>query len=126
MSETRCSTWFPPNTRSIAAARRFVEWALAGVAGECVDLTKLMVSELATNAVRHARSHFNVKLEGPGADHRIRVEVIDRGPGQPEPLVGGADDEHRRGLRLVDGLADEWGWELQPGGKAVWFVLTLE
>jgi hypothetical protein len=56
-----------------------------------------------------------------------RVEVWDRGDGNPRPVPGGGTDEGGRGLLLVEALAAEWGWSVRRGrfGKAVWAELKL-
>jgi len=87
-----------------------------------VEPATLIVSELATNAVLHARSRFDVAVTTD--DGRIRIEVTDFGSGAPEvgelrPTAPGG-----RGLRIVGALADEWGWADQDGRKTVWCLLT--
>jgi anti-sigma regulatory factor (Ser/Thr protein kinase) len=114
------SRWFPPDLESIPEARRFVEASLASdLTSDCLDVVKLMVSELVTNSVVHARSRFVVQLEYHEAAGRVRVEVVDRGPGEPIPLYLPPDEEGR-GLRIVEQLANDWGWSKRPGGKVVW------
>ncbi|WP_424211195.1 ATP-binding protein [Streptomyces sp. BI20] len=90
---------------------------------EAADVAELLTTELVTNALVHTD-------EGAGVTARIdpdglRVEVRDRMPHLPRPLVPSADDgTHGRGLVLVEALADAWGVEPQAGGgKVVWFEL---
>ena len=52
---------FEPDLDSVRAARRFVAAQLAGHLAD-LDIVLLLVSELATNAVRHARSSFIIRL----------------------------------------------------------------
>ena len=105
-------------------ARRFVEETLQRWGqGELVDIAKLVVSELATNAVLHARSGFTVTLARSGSRIRLAVrdsaEALARTPGTAlERLPGG------RGLLLIARLADRWGHELVHGGKIVWAELA--
>jgi len=54
----------------------------------------------------------------------VRVEVTDlRGPGVPELVPAGGDEEGGRGLQLVAGLATRWGWRLRGGRTVTWFEL---
>jgi anti-sigma regulatory factor (Ser/Thr protein kinase) len=84
----------------------------------------LLVSELVTNAVRHAGSTLTVAVAiGRAA---VRVEVRDRSPRLPALREStGGDDEWGRGLVLVDALASRWGAERLPSGKRVWFELDV-
>jgi anti-sigma regulatory factor (Ser/Thr protein kinase) len=83
---------------------------------EFVEDVKLIVDELVTNVVVHARTPARVLASVD--DGRLRHEVHD---GSSAPLVV---DPHRPtggfGLRLVGVLTDDWGWEPVPGGKYVW------
>ena len=72
---------FPSEPESVTAARHYVGQALAGCPGQLVDAAQLMVSELATNAIRHARTGFTLTIEQ--TPHRVHVEVSDTGRGQP-------------------------------------------
>jgi CheY-like chemotaxis protein/anti-sigma regulatory factor (Ser/Thr protein kinase) len=102
-----------------ATVRRLLEgWGLAGL-GETAELC---ASELATNAVLHARSPVLLGVELlPDA---VRVEVEDEAPGAIEagPLVDDGS-ESGRGLAIVDALTESWGVEQHQAGKTVWFEL---
>jgi anti-sigma regulatory factor (Ser/Thr protein kinase) len=86
-----------------------------------------MVSELAMNAVQHARTQFEVSVELTAGT--LRVTVIDSGAGRPtaQPMPPPSSDRGR-GLQIVRSLADEWGVNLQGhgSGKSVWFQLALQ
>lgn len=83
----------------------------------------LLVSELATNAVSHAKSSFEVVVAVD--DHRLRVEVCDADPGIPQVQWVPAGATSGRGILIVETLAESWGVSPQEGGgKAVWFELT--
>jgi anti-sigma regulatory factor (Ser/Thr protein kinase) len=88
-----------------------------------------MLSELATNAVQHAETDFEVAIwVTPDAEGRsVLVRVTDEAPGRPVPLDPRADEPHGRGLRIVESLAAGWGVESQQGcpGKTVWFRSRL-
>jgi anti-sigma regulatory factor (Ser/Thr protein kinase) len=110
-------------TTSVPAARRFVRstlqaWGLDGL----VDTAMLVVSELATNAVLHARSTFTVRLSVDTAG-RLRLEVVDGSVKQPLSRHAGTSAATGRGLAIVEGLVSNWGVEPVTGGKVVWVQL---
>ena len=89
-----------------------------------LDDIELLVSELATNGVRHAgRSGGEISLEAAIDDDCVRLLVCDEGGGfdEAEPLPP-PDIRHGAGfgLRLVDKLSDRWGTR-HDGGFCVWF-----
>jgi anti-sigma regulatory factor (Ser/Thr protein kinase) len=88
-----------------------------------------MVSELATNAVQHAETEFEVAIwVTPDAEGRaVLVRVTDSSPGFPVLQEPVADEPRGRGLRIVESLAAGWGVESQQGcpGKTVWFSARL-
>ncbi len=117
-------TTLPPTGRSAAAARRTIERALdeADLRG-LLDEALLLVTELVTNAVVHAGTEIELRIET--APEGLRVEVVDRSPGSL-PVIQPAPAETReggRGVFLLDALADEWGTRHFSGGKSVWFQL---
>ena len=116
---------FAHNVGSIPLARRFVEAAFHEAPREIAERAAVMASELATNAMRHARSDFVVQIETTPVS--IRVEIIDTGAGSPTVRDLGARAPSGRGLRIVNSLADEWGVipHTTGPGKAVWFWLFL-
>jgi anti-sigma regulatory factor (Ser/Thr protein kinase) len=90
-----------------------------------LDDIRLLVSELVTNAIRHADAPSGgaVEVDVTIADQRVRVEVADPGAGfDPQPR----DDEMTRpggwGLYLVDRIADRWG-VIRNRMNRVWFEL---
>jgi anti-sigma regulatory factor (Ser/Thr protein kinase) len=112
---------FPNATVSVAAARRFVAGALAAEPSGVRERAELIVSELATNAVRHARSGFSVGVEeSAGA---VRVEVTDAGVGEPRTRAPEPLEPSGRGLVIVGAMADDWGVTERRVGKTVWFSL---
>ncbi|MHC5907314.1 SpoIIE family protein phosphatase [Streptomyces sp. S6] len=102
-----------------AVAEQLHEWGLARL----VDNAVLMVSELVTNAVRHAPGQAVVLRLVRG--ETLLCEVDDAGHELPTFLDAGALDEAGRGLRVVSTLAREWGASRSGAGKSVWFELTL-
>jgi serine/threonine-protein kinase RsbW len=115
---------FPADPQSVPAARRFATDALAQQPDELRQSVELMVSELATNGIRHGQTSFELEIEQ--AAGRLRVAVTDSGGGTPAMRFPGPDEPTGRGLQIVDMLSDRWGVEDDPGaGKTVWFTLTL-
>ena len=115
---------FPAKPEGVRHARRWVTELLEGWALSCAvrDDGALLTSELATNAVVHARTSFEVTvIERPGV---VRVTVSDDDPALPSPREAGRTDNGGRGLRLVQEVSSAWGAESVPGdGKVVWFEL---
>ncbi|MGW5351366.1 ATP-binding protein [Streptomyces sp. NPDC004031] len=85
-----------------------------------------VVSELATNAVRHGGgTGFTVRLEARPAARRIRVEIGDDSSSPPRLLKAADDAEDGRGMWLVDQLAAASGCEATPSGKRVWAEIAM-
>ncbi|MFI9210193.1 ATP-binding protein [Streptomyces sp. NPDC053253] len=117
--------FFDHQPESVKAARDFTTRTLRAWGLDDTGDIRLVVSELATNALAHgsdAEHGFLVRLE-PGADG-IRLEVHDsRDPHQPLPEPAAPDPaaETGRGLVIVDALSTLWGVDpRQPRGKIVW------
>jgi anti-sigma regulatory factor (Ser/Thr protein kinase) len=115
---------FPGRPNSIRAARHFARevfgnWGLDGHA----EVGLLIVSELATNAVVHARSDFEVRLQRTGS--AVRISVRDASSSLPEPRPFSADSISGRGLAIVTAFSDRWGSQGYAGGKEVWADITV-
>lgn len=109
--------------RAPSAARSAVRAALAGHDGDLADTVVLLVSELVTNAVLHARSTTRIRLDlGESA---LRVEIDDVGGRLPAPLAPAPLDENGRGLRMVAQLTARSGCTDFVGGKSIWFEVDL-
>lgn len=131
---------YPGVADSIPAAREhFAKAAVrSSLDPDVADTALLCLSELATNAVKHAQRRFMVVVSVRGRRQRyVRLEVHDtdreRLPvfvGKEDALdaLGDTDPEATggRGLALVAALADRTGVEPDPNGKTVWFELRLE
>jgi anti-sigma regulatory factor (Ser/Thr protein kinase) len=116
---------FNLNRSSVGASRRFIGETLADLPQEMQEAITLMVSELATNAIVHALTGFEVCVERD--DSNVRVEVADVGGGRPELQAPSANDTHGRGLQIVKSLSDQWGIiEMAEMGKTVWFMVALD
>jgi anti-sigma regulatory factor (Ser/Thr protein kinase) len=84
----------------------------------------LLVSELVTNVIRHARTDGTalvLRLETAGS--WLRIEVHDADPRMPLPRTPGELDGSGFGLVLLEALADKWGVREATIGKAVWAEL---
>ncbi len=113
---------FPAIPQSVHAARRFATDTLSSSSAATLEAVELMVSELATNCIRHERTSFHVTILG--STREIRVEVTDSGSGRPRMRSPGPDEPSGRGLQIVDMLSDSWGVEAErPSGKTVWFTM---
>jgi anti-sigma regulatory factor (Ser/Thr protein kinase) len=110
---------------SVGEGRRFVRSTLEGWGHDAlVDTASLLVSELVTNAVLHARTAPTVVVRL--AAQLVRVEVIDGSNLVPRAKPYGVESSTGRGLLLVDRLAAAWGTEIRSAGKVVWFELHVE
>jgi anti-sigma regulatory factor (Ser/Thr protein kinase) len=108
----------------VAAARRFVRDVLRDQSRDLLDAVELMASELATNAIHHAQTSFELAIED--AQGQIRVEVRDTGQGRPVPRSPAPHDRTGRGLRIVEAMSDAWGIDWGSHGKTVWFTVPQQ
>ncbi len=90
---------------------------------EMTETALLLVSELATNAIRHGTPPVRLALR-LDAD-RLRVEVTDSSPALPQVGSPEPDQAGGRGLQIVQELAARWGAQSSPVaiGKTVWFEM---
>lgn len=110
---------FPAAPGSARHARWFVAETLrVWQCLEIVEQAELIVSELVTNAIRHARSEVAVSLTR--RNEALEVGVGDRALSPPRPGKPGLGDAHGRGLLLVSALSSRWGHRPLPEGKLVW------
>jgi anti-sigma regulatory factor (Ser/Thr protein kinase) len=113
---------FPQNPESVASARRFVRDALDGLSSDVVDTAELLVSELVTNAVVHARTEVEVSVRV--LNGRVTVRVSDHRPGRGLVPHGGTSYAGTgQGLALVEQLASRHGSDTDEECKTVWFEL---
>lgn len=135
-----------PDPAEVGRARR---WARSRLAGSGIGVDEplaetliLLISELVTNAVVHTGRPAVLRLSLPGAPPEasaaelaageaagersvaavatVRLEVVDTSARPPRPRCADGDETNGRGLALVDGLADRWGWSPEGAGKRIW------
>ncbi|MEU4096153.1 SpoIIE family protein phosphatase [Streptomyces sp. NPDC026673] len=118
------ASWTLPNDETAVrsardlAARQLTAWGLDGLG----DSTKLIVSELVTNAIRHSSGPIRLCLKQHGV---LTCEVSDTDTCAPRPRRARSTDENGRGLLLIAQMSRRWGSRLLPEGKVVWVEQDL-
>ncbi len=110
----------PNSMRSPGLARMLVRQALEDCPPDRVETAELLVSELVTNAVRHAETGLVLTIS---VVPRVRIAVDDSSSDLISARLAEADQDTGRGLAIVEALASAWGCESAPQGKRVWFEL---
>ena len=117
----------PAEPTAVAVARDALDVLAPEVGAELMLDLRLLVSEVVTNAVRHAGSEgtARVLLVAESGEGCLRIEVHDEGPGfvAPASPAPGGDRTSGWGLFLVHRLARDWGTEREPDFH-VWFELA--
>ncbi|MEU8984828.1 ATP-binding protein [Streptomyces sp. NPDC048309] len=124
------SVTLPSDPASVSAARKFVadvlvEWGQPSDS-EVADTVRLIVSELATNAVQHTFGQsptFTVDVRLVRDEH-LRIGVTDSHPRFPKRLPAAVQQDNGRGMVIIRWLAAECGGRLtvrptREGGKTV-------
>lgn len=110
---------------SVSLTRRQVDKALqAWGHDELCDTAQMLISEMATNAVRHctgATFSVNVSL----AEDSLCLAVQDSSPRLPQVNHSDDDQENGRGMMIITMIADTWGVHEHASGKTVWAHLGL-
>ncbi|MEU0119608.1 ATP-binding protein [Streptomyces bobili] len=128
------SVTLPSDPASVSTARNYVldtltRWGLPATA-ELADTVRLIVSELATNAVQHTFGQsptFTVDLV-LDRDERLLIGVTDSHPRFPRRLPAAVQQDNGRGMVIIRWLTAECGGRLQvrptrEGGKTVFVEL---
>jgi anti-sigma regulatory factor (Ser/Thr protein kinase) len=114
----------PPTMRSVPSARHVVTEVLrAWSAAHDHDDAALLVTELVTNVIDHARSEAAITLELEMSDAWLRISVADGSSIPPVVRELSRENSRGRGMAMVEAIADRWGVEDHRGGKRVWFEL---
>jgi anti-sigma regulatory factor (Ser/Thr protein kinase) len=109
----------PPEPSSATRARTLVREQLEVTCSrDAVDTIALLVTELVTNAILHARTPMLLTLET--RPQHVRICVEDASSERPVVQQYDADAVTGRGLALVEQLASSWGVDTTPAGKVVW------
>ena len=114
----------PATGHSVRLARQatrtvLIAWQLVHVEENAV----LLVSELVTNAVRHARDTEVIAVDLLAEQTWLRIEILDTDRHWPQPRIPDRFEESGFGFVLVDALAGQWGIRETDSGKAVWAEL---
>lgn len=109
---------FTPDPESARDVRHFVgeRVSIAPAADDVV----LAASELAANAIRHARTDFTVRVTV--VDEVVRLEVSDGS--SIIPAIEELSDSSR-GLRMIEAVSERWGIETRSNGKVIWVEFPL-
>ncbi|MFE1861196.1 ATP-binding protein [Streptomyces anandii] len=128
--QLEASVTLPSDPASVSAARAYAlgtlaEWGMPAEADTC-DTVRLIVSELATNAVQHTFGQsptFTVDL-ALERDEQLRIGVTDSHPRFPKRLPAAVQQDNGRGMVIIRWLTAECGGRLtvrptREGGKTV-------
>ena len=96
------------------------------ISDDVIGESEIVVSELVTNAIHHARPLPNgsIRVHWKVRAPRVEIEVSDGGSESvPMPKPKSEWISSGRGLRIVRALAHEWGVCDERGGRTVWASL---
>jgi anti-sigma regulatory factor (Ser/Thr protein kinase) len=96
---------------------------VAALPTDVIDTVALLVTELVSNAVLHARTRL--QLEVDVTPRVVRLCVRDGSRHRPILRRYDVGDVTGRGLALVEMLATEWGIDEMPNGKSVWCEIVI-
>jgi anti-sigma regulatory factor (Ser/Thr protein kinase) len=97
-----------------------------GVSAQVVDEAEIVIAELVSNAIRHARplGDGTIRARWKVKAGVVEVEVSDGGgPSTPRPAPPALWSTSGRGLRIVRSVAHEWGATDDRAGRTVWASL---
>ncbi|MCQ6251799.1 ATP-binding protein [Streptomyces malaysiensis] len=96
-------------------------WGMSALA----DQAQLIVTELASNVIKHVGLGSAATLVLDVGPDQLRVELHDKSGKEPQPFHPACDEESGRGLQLLAALSLSWGTIRTSAGKAVWCELPL-
>lgn len=110
---------------SVAPARRLTAEALAAwKLDDLADSAVLICSELVTNSVQHAKG-ASFRLTVTRRLTGVRIAVVDLSRLRPTVRTDDDDEEHGRGLVIIEALSSRWGTDPLRFGKRVWADLDV-
>ena len=118
---------YAPASVAVARKRLAADLDAAGVVHAAVGDAALVVSELLSNAIRHARPlpGANVQVAWAVGNGSVEVAVSDGGgPTRPYPAHASVSALGGRGLDIVEYLSKTWGIRADPAGLTVWAILA--
>lgn len=104
-----------------AAATQLGQWGVPTVG----DATQLVVTELATNVIKHVGEGSPATLILEWKRERLRVEMHDKSSSLPALRTADCEAECGRGLHMLAAMAVGWGTAVTALGKAVWCEIEL-
>ncbi|MFE0853272.1 ATP-binding protein [Streptomyces mutabilis] len=104
-----------------AATAQLGQWGMP----HAVDEAELVVTELATNVIKHVGEGTSATLVLEWGGERLRVEVHDVSHSVPSVSAAGCDDECGRGRHLLAAVTADWGTVVTAAGKSVWCEIPL-
>lgn len=112
-----------PSSEAVKVARDYVGGLLTvhGWLDEVVERAVVVVSELASNAVRHAGTDWELRCS---VDDVARIAVLDGAAALPVLRAPEPGRPGGMGLHVVVAFADTWGVTAAPHGKSVWCTLV--
>ncbi|MGW8766788.1 SpoIIE family protein phosphatase [Streptomyces sp. NPDC055815] len=118
------AAWELPSDPALVARARSMAADQLGAWGldDLAFTTELVVSELVTNAIRHASGPIGLRLI---RDRSLICEVSDSQHTSPHARYAGNDEEGGRGLFMVAQLTEHWGTRYMPTGKTIWAEQAL-
>ncbi|BBY45892.1 STAS domain-containing protein [Mycolicibacterium celeriflavum] len=119
----RARAYLPGGMASLRRTRELVdEWLTAWAQPELIPVAKVVATAFVENAVAHAKSDPNLRLESDGSAVTVAVEDGSHAPAGVRECGGGPPT----GLRIVTALCRAWGNAPTPSGKTVWAVIGPE
>ncbi|KUH92819.1 sulfate transporter [Mycobacterium sp. IS-3022] len=119
----RARAHLPGGMASLRRTRELVdEWLMAWSQPDLIPVAKVVATAFVENAVAHANSDPNLRLECDGSAVTIAVEDTSHVPAGVRECGGGPPT----GLRIVTALCRAWGNAPTPSGKTVWAVIGPE